>query len=298
MASDNIEGETPAGLHERLELYQTENDDVFAGVGHHTPWGRVFGGQVLAQALLAARRTVPEELKTHSLHGYFLLAGEGGVALLFEVERVRDGRSFATRVVKVKQGSNAIFQMTVSFHRDEEGFSFQTPGRELAAIGLSRGLKSVPSAQSLIDGGAKIDRTSYADLTHVTQSVLVAEGKWWCLAWKRHRRQLPDEFNCVALAWMSDGGMVNTVRKPHGDEDVGMSMSLDHSIHFHRPFRSDDWLLFHTRTTVSAGSRGLARTEVFSLGGLLVATITQEALVRPKKKLLDVSLPALPLAKL
>lgn len=298
MASDDIGGETPAGLHERLELHQTEHDDVFAGVGHHTPWGRVYGGQVLAQALLAARRTVPEELTTHSLHGYFLLAGEVGVALLFEVERVRDGRSFTTRVVKVKQGSNAIFQMTVSFHREEDGFSFQTPGRELAAIGLAHGLKSVPSAQALIDGGTKIAPVSSADLALATQSVLVAEGKWWCLAWKRHRSQLPEEFNCVALAWMSDGGMVTIVRKPHGDGHIGMSMSLDHSIHFHRPFRSDEWVLFHTRTTVSAGSRGFARTEVFSLGGLLVATITQEALVRPKKKLLDVGLPALPLGKL
>jgi len=125
---------------------------------------------------------------------------------------------------------------------------------------------------------------TFADVGGLTESVVVAEGDWWRLSWNRHKTPLPPDAHGPALAWMSDGHMVNVVKKPHGSENFGMSMSLDHSIHFHRPFRADEWLLFHMRTTVSSGSRGLARTEIFSSQGHLVATVTQEALVRPKQR--------------
>eukprot|EP00931_Biecheleriopsis_adriatica_P046689 TRINITY_DN26833_c0_g1_i2.p1 TRINITY_DN26833_c0_g1~~TRINITY_DN26833_c0_g1_i2.p1 ORF type:complete len:337 (+),score=53.75 TRINITY_DN26833_c0_g1_i2:33-1013(+) len=284
-----------SALQTALQLQQIAQCDIFTGnedaVGR-TSWGRVFGGQVMAQALVAAQRTVASELHAHSLHCYFLLAGESGVELLYEVERVRDGGSFATRVVKALQRSRAIFQLTVSFHRPEWGPSFQTPMRELQSIARSRGFKgSLPSPEEFMERGAPMEKVVGADNHGDIDTVLIARGDWWSLRYFRHRRPLPDDLDMhqSVFAWMSDSTMVGICKLPHqsGTQqsyEFSMSFSLDHSIHFHRPFRADEWLIFHVRTTVSTGSRGLARNEVFSLDGQLVATVTQEALIRVPKE--------------
>jgi len=240
---------------------------------------------------VAACRTVPEGFLVHSLHGYFLLAGESGVEILFEVERVRDGKSFCTRVVKAVQRNHAIFSMTISFHRPEWGPEFRTPGREILAVARSRGLTEgrLPTPEELLQRGVQPEPATGADNTGATETLLIARGDWWSLRYYRHKGHLPDGplgLHEGIFAWCSDSTMAGIVCRPHQERGATFPMvfSLDHSIHFHRPFRVDEWLLFHTRSTVSAGARGLARLEVFTLAGQLVATVSQEALARVSRE--------------
>jgi len=280
---------TPSALQQTLALQQIAKCDTFTGneeaIGR-TSWGRVFGGQVLAQSLAAAFQTIPGGFDVHSLHGYFLLAGESGVELLFEVERVRDGRSMCTRVVKALQRNRAIFLMLASFHRPEWGPEFRTPDQELFAVVASRGCASgrLPSPEELLARGVQPEPCTRADNVGDTESLSISSGDWWILRYVRHKGKLPDGpagLHQSIFAWMTDSSMVNVVCKPHlSGHTFSMLFSLDHSIHFHRPFRVDQWLLFHSQSTVSSGARGLAHCEVFTLEGLLVATVTQEALTR------------------
>lgn len=281
--------DTPSALQQTLGLQQIAKCDIFTGseeaIGP-TSWGRVFGGQVLAQSLQAAFQTVPEGLDVHSVHGYFLLAGESGVELLFEVERVRDGRSMCTRVVKALQRNRAIFLMLASFHRPEWGPEFRTPDQELMGVVASRGYAAgkLPSPEELLGRGVQAEPCTRADNLGDTESLLIGGGDWWTLRYVRHKGRLPDGpagLHESIFAWMTDSGMAMIVCQPHRpDHSFSMVFSLDHSIHFHRPFRADQWLLFHSHSSVSSGARGLARCEVFTLQGLLVATVTQEALAR------------------
>lgn len=239
-------------------------------------------------------RTVPKHLNVNSLHSYFLLAGESGVEILYEVDSVRDGKSFATRIVKAMQRNRAIFQVTVSFHANEWGPSFQTPGRELEAIARARGIdkeytRRFPTPDELLASGVANEHIVGADNQGEIDTLLISKGDWWSLRYFRHRLPLPDDLgiHVSVFAWMSDATLAGICCLPHlaGPEPQSFDMvfSLDHSIHYHRPFRADEWLLFHTRTTVSAGARGLARNEVFTLDGVLVATVMQEALFRVPK---------------
>jgi len=235
----------------------------------------------MAQSLVAAVRTVSPGLRLHSLHGYFILAGITGVPLLFDVKRVRDGKSFATRTVTALQRNEAIFQLTASFHKEEWGPSFQIPGHTLFSLLKQRGVTRLRSPEELLADGAVPFPISHADVRGDTEAIMVTEGEWWTTVWGRHKSELPDGVHEAMLAWMSDSNMVSTVRKPVWIcKSRPMSMSLDHAIHFHRPLRADEWLLFDTVTSVSRGARGLARTEVFARSGEIVATVTQEALVR------------------
>lgn len=274
-----------APLHESLELTQIADCDVFTGIGQPTPWGRLYGGQVLAQSLGAAQRTVPADQKPHSCHGYFLLEGKCGVEVLFEVERVRDGRSFSTRLVKALQHGKVIFQLSVSFHRDEESRSFQARSEDFMALARARGLEEIPLPDKLL----KTRRTEpviSSDLAGDSESVVIAEGPSWKLAWCRYKQlKLPANLHYAALAWASDanfGRVVGGAGYSKDPSEIAMMMSLDHSIHFHRAVRVDEWLLFFSQCSVYAGGRGFGRTEVFTQQGVLVATINQEVLVRPK----------------
>jgi len=291
MASSGSEPlrDTPSALQQTLALQQIAKCDIFTGseeaIGR-TSWGRVFGGQVLAQSLAAAFQTVPEGLDVHSLHGYFLLAGESGVELLFEVERVRDGRSMCTRVVKALQRNRAIFLMLASFHSPEWGPEFRTPDQELMAVVVSRGYASgkLPTPDELLARGVQPEPCTKADNLGDTECLLISNGDHWTLRYMRHKGRLPDGpagLHESIFAWITDSGMATVVCKPHQlDHTFSMLFSLDHCIHFHRPFRADQWLLFHSHSTVSSGARGLAHCEVFTLQGLLVASVTQEVLAR------------------
>eukprot|EP01062_Namystynia_karyoxenos_P046439 TRINITY_DN347_c0_g1_i1.p1 TRINITY_DN347_c0_g1~~TRINITY_DN347_c0_g1_i1.p1 ORF type:complete len:293 (+),score=35.83 TRINITY_DN347_c0_g1_i1:75-953(+) len=269
------------GLRRALHLEQVAMCDTFTGVEiGKTPWGRIYGGQVLAQALVAAQRTVDAPLRVHSVHGYFILAGETGVEVLFKVDRVRDGKSFATRAVKALQRNRTIFILTASFHREEPGYSFQEQPQRIDAVAHMRGLQKMPLPSDLPD-----ERSTYmpADLDRSTEGFVVGQGEHWRMIWQRHRLPLGEDakLHNAVLAWMSDHGIVAVTRGTRTQKAFKASVSLDHSIHFHRPFKADDWLLYYTHTIVAHGARGYARSDVYNMSGELVASVTQETLIRP-----------------
>jgi acyl-CoA thioesterase-2 len=287
-------GVVPRGMLGRLALRNIANCDIFTGDGVPTAWGRLYGGQAVTQSLMAAQATVADQpgLFVHSLHGYFILAGNPAIPILFEVERVRDGRSFATRMVRALQANRCIFQMIVSFHRDEPGPSYQIPLNQMRAMlpGQKRWTRGneTPSPEELIAKG--VDMTKHNNSSWM--SILpVAEGDRWTLRWFRynHRRDEPAltrSQEAQILSYLSDMQLVSTVRQPHGHDMFSMSMSLDHSIYFHRRVDPTQWMLCFCETSTSSGARGIACTTVFQRQGEHtnhVATIQQEALIRVKR---------------
>ena len=267
--------------------------DRFIGHSPKSGWARVYGGQVIAQALIAASRTV-ENRAPHSLHAYFLLGGDPTEPIAFEVERLRDGRSFATRRVVARQREEAIFVLSASFHREEEGLDHQFPMPAapdpdslldpVAAIGLL-GEKAQKRLQGLLDRMQPIefrplDLARYAPLPPGS----AREPKQ--SLWVRIGGQLPDDpaLHRAALAYLSDFTLLDTALVAHGRTvfDARFQVaSLDHALWFHRPFRADDWLLYVQDSPTAHGARGLTRGLLYSRAGLLVASVAQEGLVRP-----------------
>ncbi len=211
--------------------------------------------------VLVACATVPNDFLVHSLHAYFVLAGDSNKQILFDVERIRDGSSFKTRSVKALQDNKAIFQLAASFHRKEPGAVYQKSLRDI--LGSSRADR-LPPPESL-EKGSKTAPT-------LSSRYLVDEGKDWTLFYVKVNRVTAGwQANCSLLAFLSDQGMVRVARKPHeeGDSDIewSMSLSLDHSIHFHRPdaIQVHEWMIFYSSTLISSGARGTATTLVFNL---------------------------------
>ena len=297
-------GTTPSML-DRLALSNIANCDVFTGHGIPTYWGRLYGGQAVAQSLMAAQATLPNaDLSVHSLHGYFILAGNPAIPILYDVERVRDGASFATRMVKALQANRTIFTMLVSFHRDERGPSYQVPVREIRAMlpgsqrkggggaPAWRAGHETPTPEMLLRAGVEMEQHNGSSWLSILP---VAEGDRWTLKWFRYEHRdaatpLTRAQEAAVLAYLSDMQCVRTVKQPHvrkagvtglpGDDVFSMCISLDHSIFFHRRVDPTRWLLCFCETSTSSGARGLATTTVFQEPGVLVATITQEAMVR------------------
>ncbi len=259
--------------------------NIFRGASPDEDRQRTFGGQVAGQALVAAARTV-EEFVVHSLHAYFLRPGDPHAPILYEVDRIRDGRSFVTRRVVAIQHGKAIFNMSASFHRHEEGFDHSLPipevppPEELADFAeRARNNPNVPSAWA--DRPRPID-TRYVTATPMERTVPLAPIQQ---VWLRADGTLGDDpvlHNCL-LAYASDMTLLDTTLLPHGtgsaDPQVMMA-SLDHAMWFHRQFRADEWLLYHQDTPTSVGARGLARGLVFTRDGALVASVMQEGLIR------------------
>ena len=292
----------------RLQIKNIADCDVYTGVGIKTTWGRLYGGQAVTQSLMAAQATIlNKDLHVHSLHGYFVLAGDTRIPILFEVERVRDGRSFATRLVKAVQKNRCIFQMIVSFHRDEIGPSYSVPLSNLrgfvSAENKWRQGNEIPTPQYLIKNGVEVN--GHNDTGWI--SLLEADGgggESWRCCWmkynaKEHEATLTRAQQYQVLCYMSDMQLVGTVRKPHGDV-FSMSISLDHTVYFHREFDSSKWLLVYSETSTSGGARGIARSHCYQLPdsalienntlvdvrheARLVATFSQEALIRVGKE--------------
>jgi len=263
-----------------LNLFRGANEDRL---------GRLFGGQVLAQALRAAASTV-EGRRPHSLHGYFMRAGEPERPVLYEVERIRDGSSFTTRRVVAVQNGEAIFNMDASFQIAEPGLS-----HEIA-------MPNVPRPDALEDDVTRARReaktnpqiSSWAQHPRPfeTRSVFpqdqprAAREQFWNPVWVRFRAGVPDNdaaLRFCLLAYASDMGMVSTATLPHVDTvprtDIQMA-TLDHALWIHRDFRIDDWLLIVKRTSSASGARGMNHAEFFDLDGRLVASASQEGLMR------------------
>jgi acyl-CoA thioesterase II len=267
--------------------------DRFIGHSPDMGWTRVYGGQVVAQALVAAVRTVPER-PPHSLHAYFLLGGNPAEPILFEVERVRDGRSFSTRRVKAIQRGEPIFVLSVSFHSAEDGPEHQAPApaapppEQIVDPQAALALMPEPARkrlQSLFDRVRPIefrpiDMRRYAPLR--PGETRAAEQSVWI----RISGPLPDEplVHTAALAYLSDMTLLDTALVAHGHaifDGRHQVASLDHALWLHRPCRVDDWLLYVQDSPSAGGARALTRGMLFNRDGALVASVAQEGLIRP-----------------
>lgn len=264
--------------------------NLFRGLNETRDFPRLFGGQVLSQALSAAYQTVDAGL-VHSLHGYFLRAGSPELPVLYEVDRIRDGRSFATRRVLGIQHGEAIFSMSVSLHKAEIGFDHalsmpNVPPPEALRDDDEVAAQLPPDAPGMWPM-ARYQRPFVMRSVFPYDSPEVAENRRFNPVWIKFRAPVADDVplhHCL-LAYASDMGMVSTATLPH-QQDIDRSKlqmaSLDHGLWLHRPFKVDEWLLFNKHTTVAVGARGLSHAEFFSRDGLLVASVTQEGLVRPR----------------
>ncbi len=280
-------------LLDTLNLEQLEVN-LFQGRSPQVTWQRVFGGQVIGQALVAACRTVDvAERPPHSMHAYFLLPGDPKVPIIYDVERVRDGKSFTTRRVKAIQHGQPIFIMSVSFHRDEDGFAHQAK------------MPDVPSPDELPTEAEIRERVlplmpepvrRYYERERPIELRPVEYDRYLGKAieggrfnvWIRATGTLPDEpaiHQCV-LAYASDMTLLDSALTPHGRsvfEKTIMAASLDHALWLHRPFRADDWLLYAQDSPNMAGARGFSRGLIFARDGTLVASVAQEGLVRERR---------------
>jgi acyl-CoA thioesterase-2 len=273
---------------ERLE------ENRFRGESQDPGWGTVFGGQALGQAMSAAIETVAADRHVHSLHAYFLRPGDVTRPIVYEVERIRDGRAFTTRRVVANQGGPAIFAMSCSFQVDEPGFEHQAamppaPAPETLPTEQQRlapFLTAVPDAirtQLLAERPFEI-RT--ADQTG-DDPFAPARGEPRRLTWMRAVGTLPDQpaLHACLLAYVSDYHFGTTALAPHGVSWLSPSLqlaSIDHVIWFHRPFRCDEWLLHAIESPTAQAARGLVRGSVFTRDGRLVASTAQEGLIRSR----------------
>ncbi|MFO1150201.1 MAG: acyl-CoA thioesterase II [Alsobacter sp.] len=264
-------------------------ENLFRGRSPQSSWQRVFGGQVIGQALVAACRTV-EGRAPHSLHAYFLRPGDPAVPIIYDVERVRDGGSFSTRRVKAIQHGHAIFILSASFQKDEPGLAHGMP------------MPDVPKPEELPPESAIREKMMpllpsavrrYFEQERPIELRPVQYERWFTRepkppvfhVWIRATGRLPDDpaiHQCV-LAYASDMTLLDSTLIAHGRsvfEPSIQAASLDHALWFHRPFRADEWLLYAQDSPSSGGARGFARGSIFSRAGDLIASVAQEGLVR------------------
>ena len=295
--------ERPSRSNKALSQLQTILDleplerNLFRGQSPQQGWQRVFGGQVIGQALQAATRTV-EDRPVHSLHAYFLLPGDPAAPIIYEVDRLRDGGSFTTRRVVAIQHGKAIFAMTASFQKLEAGLEHQVAMPDLPQP------EDLPNEQDL--KARFIDRLpenirAYWSMDRPIEMRPVDSTRFFTPAppearslpvqhiWMRATGRLPDELTlhqCV-LAFASDFTLLDTALVAHGrrtfDPDLQMA-SLDHAVWFHRPFRADEWLLYVQDSPSTAAGRGLCRGLVYTRAGQLVASVAQEGVIRVRRK--------------
>jgi acyl-CoA thioesterase-2 len=292
-------GETLAGLLQLLDLEEID-PNIFRGRNERAQRERLFGGQVAAQALAAAGRTVTGRA-AHSLHAYFLRPGDPRVPVLYTVDRIRDGQSFTTRRVVAIQRGQAIFNMSVSFQVSEIGYEHQQLPMPAAPEpeSLPTWGERAEAAKDLLpkDSFTWVRDDRPIDLRHVDAPTFLGGGprSGGNLVWFRATGALPENpflHQCV-VAYASDMSLLDTVVVPHGrNGPLGpvMMASLDHALWFHRPLRADQWLLYAQDSPAAAGARGFARGSIFTREGQLVASVAQEGLMRPTGKPEDRSL--------
>jgi acyl-CoA thioesterase-2 len=284
----------PGAIENLISILDLEplEQNLFRGRSLQQGWQRVFGGQVLGQALVAAVRTVSEERFAHSLHAYFLLPGDPSKPIVYEVERTRDGGSFTTRRVKAIQHGRTMFAMSVSFHIEEPGYDHQSP---MPKVPFPEDLPSEADLKAKMLAILPPELRSYwererpIELRPVDVSRYFAREKRapeQCI-WMRASGRLPDTLSlhqCV-LAYASDFSLLDTALIAHGklmfDKDVQLA-SLDHALWLHRPFRADEWLLYAMDSPSSHGARGFCRGSVYTRDGTLVASVAQEGLMRQR----------------
>jgi acyl-CoA thioesterase II len=284
-----------ASLLTALDLTDTgarTNEDIFTGPSQWMPHGRVFGGQVLAQSLIAAMRTVPDDRIVHSMHGYFLRPGNVDLPITFSVDRIHDGRSFATRRTQAYQDGLPILSMIASFQDEDEGLDHQ--------VEMPQGL---PEPESLPDSAAALANFDHPvarywssdrpfDIRHITTPIyLTVEGERTAhqAVWIKSIGALPDDKNLhrAALAYASDYTILEPTMRRHGVAWATpgfKAASLDHAMWWHRFGRVDDWLLYVEESPSATGGRGLSLGRIFQRDGALLASVAQEGMVRVPRK--------------
>jgi acyl-CoA thioesterase II len=272
------------GLVGLLDL-ETLEVNLFRGISPPHSLPRVFGGQVAAQALVAAGRTVPEDREVHSLHAYFIRPGDPAVPIVYETERVRDGRSFTTRRVLAIQHGVPIFSLSASFQLPQTGLEHTQP----APVGVPApdtlpgldALASSAGARWLTQGSRPLDMRFVSPPPWSDEFAGASEEP--ARVWMRADGRLPDDrlLHVCMLTYVSDLTLLGSVLVRHDRAEGPVQMaSLDHAMWFHRPFRADEWLLYTCYSPFAGGGRGLATGRFTQADGTLVATTVQEGLVR------------------
>lgn len=280
-----------AGFLAALDLTDTgarTREDIFTGPSQWMPGGRVFGGQVLAQSLVAATRTVPDDRSVHSMHGYFLRPGDVELPITFSVDRIHDGRSFSTRRTQCYQNGVPILSMIASFQDSDEGLehAVEMPG-------------DLPDPESLPSAAEVLGRIEHPvarfwatqrafDIRHVQEPVYfpgATDHTPKQAVWMKAIGRLPDDPNLhrAALAYASDYVILEPIMRAHGLSWAAPGLkaaSLDHAMWWHRDGRVDEWLLYEQASPAAGGGRGLSFGRIFARDGTLLATVGQEGMVR------------------
>ena len=262
-------------------------EDIFTGASQSMPLGRVYGGQVLAQSIVAASRTIPDERTVHSMHGYFLRPGDSTKGITFSVDRIHDGRSFSTRRTQAYQEGVPIFSMIASFQDEDPGLDHHEPMPE----GLP-GPDELPDIESQLQGLHPMSKRLFTDrpvdLRHIPSPIYVAPGAERVprqAVWMRVRRSIPDTpaVHRAALAYLSDLTIQESILRAHGVSwaTPGLKVaSLDHAMWWHRFGRVDEWMLYVQESPSARGGRGLATGRIYAADGTLLASVAQEIMVR------------------
>jgi acyl-CoA thioesterase-2 len=279
-----------ASLLDVLDLADSDartTEDIFVGVSQPMPHGRVYGGQVLAQSIVAAQRTVTEGRTAHSMHGYFLRPGDASASITFSVDRIHDGRSFSTRRTQAYQRGVPIFSMISSFEDDAPGLEHQAPMPE-----------GIPGPDELPDDGELIPDVQEQskrlfterpiDMRHVPSPIyaeVAGPRQAHQAVWMRTLRRLPDDpaVHRAALVYLSDMTIQESILRAHGVSwsTPGLRVaSLDHAMWWHRDGRVDEWMLYVQESPSARAGRGLAQGRIYSQNGVLLASVAQEIMVR------------------
>ncbi len=274
-----------------LDLEKLE-ENIYRGTSPDVGWQRVFGGQVIAQALMAAQRTVDADRFVHSLHAYFMRPGDPSVPILYQVERIRDGSSFTTRRAVAVQHGKAIFAMSASFQVEEGGYEHQI---DMPPVTQPEDLMGEKEFKELFMKNAPENVRRYwsrerpievrpTSLVHyLTRDKLEPRQDIWV----RTVGEVPHDrhYQAAVLAWLSDMTLLDASLYPHGTsifDPTLQAASLDHAMWFHRPVTYEDWLLYTQDSPSASGARGMTRGSIYTRSGTLIASVAQEGLIRKK----------------
>lgn len=276
---------TAAEIADLLDLEDIDGN-LFRGRQPQTALQRVFGGQVAGQALIAGARATPPEYVIHSLHSYFLRPGDPSVPIVYDVESMREGRSFATRRVVARQHGRGIYVMTADFQKPEDGLEHHDPMPEVPGPEESPDIKTLMSDESVRDPSAWQREWSALDVRYVADAGALERHKnARARLWIRIDGTLSDDpiVQAAAFTYASDLTLLGSALGPHrlhiGSPGL-QPASLDHTVWFHWPFRADEWWLYDQYSPAASGGRALALARVFTQDGRLVASTAQEGLIR------------------
>lgn len=284
----------PTAMQNLLEILDLEliEENLYRGRSPDAGWQRVFGGQVIAQALMAAHCSVDPDRFVHSLHAYFLRPGDPSIPILYQVERLRDGTSFTTRRVVAVQHGKAIFAMSASFQIDEEGFDHQvampdvTPPEKLMGEAEMKSMFLSNAPESVRRYWTR-ERPVEIRPTSLVHYVSNEKLEPFQDVWVRTTGPVPDDraLQAAVLAYLSDMTLLDTSLYAHGtsifDQNLQVA-SIDHAMWFHRPAAFEDWLLYTQDSPSASGARGMTRGKLFTRSGQLIASMAQEGLIRKK----------------